>query len=159
ELSNIGEADPMLASAVRSCNDQGALIVAAAGNDSCRCLHVPAALPSVLAVGAMDTQGLPLESSNWGDTYLTPGVLSPGQDMLGASPGGGTALKSGTSFATPVVSGVAALLLSAQLARGVKPNAQEVREAILATAIPCNQQVFADCQRFLAGSLNIPGAY
>jgi subtilisin family serine protease len=159
ELSNISEADPMLVNAVRFCNDQGALIVAAAGNDSCRCLHVPAALPSVLAVGAMDAQGLPLDSSNWGDVYQTQGILAPGQNMLGAIPGGGTTLRSGTSFATPVVTGVVALLLSLQLARGIQPEPHAVREAILASAIPCNQELFADCQRWLAGRLNIPGAY
>jgi hypothetical protein len=159
ELSNIGAADPMLMNAVRFCNDEGALIVAAAGNDSCRCLHVPAALPSVLAVGAMDEQGLPLDSSNWGDVYQSQGILAPGRNMLGAVPGDRTALKSGTSFAAPVVSGVVALLLSLQMARGVKPTAHDIREAILASAIPCDQTLVADCQRFLVGRLNIPGAY
>src|SRR5258707_929946 len=36
ELSNSGEADPMLVNAVRFCSDEGVLIVAAAGNDACR---------------------------------------------------------------------------------------------------------------------------
>ena len=35
----------------------------AAGNDGCECLHIPAALESVLAVGAMDAQGKPLDFS------------------------------------------------------------------------------------------------
>ena len=42
-------------------------LVANAGDDHCACLHLPAALPSVLAVGAMDDDGYPLElASNWG---------------------------------------------------------------------------------------------
>jgi len=159
QLSQSGEADPMLVNAVRFCNDEGVLIVAAAGNDACECLHVPAALPSVLAVGAMNAQGLPIDFSNWGNIYQNQGILAPGENILGAEPGGGTAPKSGTSFATPIVSGIIALLLSLQLGRGEKPNPHAIREAILKSALPCNPEVTADCRRFLAGSLNIPGAY
>jgi cyanobactin maturation PatA/PatG family protease len=159
ELSPGGEADPMLANAVRNCYDEGVLIVAAAGNDGCRCLHVPAALPTVLAVGAADDNGLPLDCSNWGDAYQTQGVLAPGLDMVGAAPGGAVALKTGTSVATPVVTGVVGLLLSLQRQRGMIPEPHAVRAAILSTAIPCNGALFADCSRFLVGRLNIPGAH
>ncbi|MGH7139536.1 MAG: S8 family serine peptidase, partial [Pirellulales bacterium] len=82
-----------------------------------------------------------------------------GQNLLGATPGGGAAQKSGTSFAAPVVSGFVALLLSLQIARGEKPDPYAVRNAILASAIPCDQQHFTDCRRFLVGRLNLPGAY
>ncbi|MDJ0899234.1 MAG: PatA/PatG family cyanobactin maturation protease [Xenococcus sp. MO_188.B8] len=159
ELSQSGEADPILVNAVRFCNDEGVLIVAAAGNNGCECLHVPAALPSVLAVGAMNAQGLPIDYSNWGQTYQTQGILAPGENILGAEPGGGTSLRSGTSFATPLVSGIVALLLSIQLLQGEKPDPHAVREAILKSALPCNPEMGEDCRRFLAGSLNISGAY
>ncbi len=66
QFSPSGTAHPLLADVVRDCARRSVLIVAAAGNDGCACLHVPAALDSVLAVGAMDAQGKPLESSNWG---------------------------------------------------------------------------------------------
>ncbi|MGH7139053.1 MAG: S8 family serine peptidase, partial [Pirellulales bacterium] len=36
ELTNDGEAEPLLARAVRFCKDEGVLVVAAAGNNSCR---------------------------------------------------------------------------------------------------------------------------
>ncbi|NEO80932.1 MAG: PatA/PatG family cyanobactin maturation protease, partial [Moorea sp. SIO4G3] len=159
QLSQSGDADPILADAVRFCNNEGVLIVAAAGNDACECLHVPAALPSVLAVGAMNAQGLPADYSNWGKIYQYQGILAPGENILGAEPGGGVVLRSGTSFATPIVSGVVALLLSIQLAQGEKPNPHAVREAILKTALPCNPEIVEDCRRFLAGTLNISGAY
>lgn len=159
QLSQSGEADPMLVNAVRFCNDEGVLIVAAAGNDACQCLHVPAALPSVLAVGAMNAQGLPFDFSNWGEVYQTQGILALGENILGAEPGGDTSLRSGTSFATPVVSGIVALLLSIQLLHGEKPNPHAVRDAILKSALLCDQQIVEDCRRFLVGSLNIPGAY
>ncbi len=159
ELSQSGEADPILVNAVRFCNDEGVLIVAAAGNNGCECLHVPAALPSVLAVGAMNAQGLPIDYSNWGQTYQTQGILAPGEKILGAEPGGGTSLRSGTSFATPLVSGIVALLLSIQLLRGEKLDPHAIREVILKSALPCNPEMGEDCRRFLVGSLNIPGAY
>jgi cyanobactin maturation PatA/PatG family protease len=159
QLSQSGESDPMLTNAVRFCNDNGVLIVAAAGNDACQCLHIPAALPLVLAVGAMNAQGLPLDFSNWGEAYQTQGILAPGENILGAMSGGDTALRSGTSFATPIVSGIVALLLSIQLKRGEKLNPHAIRDAILKSALPCNIEVVSDCRRFLVGSLNIPGAY
>lgn len=158
ELSNGGEADPLLANAVRFCNDNGVLIVAAAGNDACRCLHVPAALPSVLAVGATDAGGAPLDSNNWGDVYRTQGILAPGQTMAGAAPGGGIAFRTGSSFATPVVTGIVALLLSLQLKAGGKPDPHAIRDALLASAIPCDAETAADCRKFLAGHLHLPGA-
>lgn len=159
QLSESGKADSILEQAVRFCNDEGVLIVAAAGNDACKCHHVPAALPSVLAVGAMNAQGLPIDYSNWGEIYQKQGILALGENILGAEPGGGTSQRSGTSFATPIVSGIVALLLSIQLARGEKPNPHAIREAILKSALPCNPEMVEDCRRFLAGSLNIPGAY
>ncbi|NEQ75335.1 MAG: PatA/PatG family cyanobactin maturation protease [Okeania sp. SIO2C9] len=159
QLAQATEADPMLAKAVKFCNDSNVMIVAAAGNDGCQCLHVPAALPSVLAVGAMNAQGLPFDFSNWGETYQTQGILAPGENILGAASGGGTALKSGTSFATPIVSGIVALLLSVQVQRGEKPDPNAVREAILKSASPCTPEAGSDCRRFLVGSLNIPEAY
>ena len=156
QLTEVGEAEDLLERAVRLCRESNILLVAAAGNDGCECLHVPAALSAVLAVGAMDARGRPLESSNWGEAYQTQGVLALGEGILGARPGGGTLTLSGTSFATPIVSGVAALLLSLQRQRGDPPDPHRVRAAILASALPC--EAAAD-NRCLAGQLNIPGAY
>lgn len=159
ELSQSGKADPILENAVRSCNQNNVLIVAAAGNDGCECLHVPAALNSVLAVGAMNALGLPFDFSNWGEGYQTRGILAPGENIQGAESGGGIALKSGTSFATPIVSGIVALLLSVQVQRGEKPDPHAVRDAILKSALPCQPETVPESPRCLAGRLNIPGAY
>lgn len=158
ELSQSGEADPILANAVRACNENNILIVAAAGNDGCECLHVPAALNSVLAVGAMNARGLPFDFSNWGKTYQTQGILAPGEGILGAKPGGDTVSRSGTSFATPIVSGIAALLLDIQLQRGEKLDPHAVRQALLNSALPC-PEIESESDRCLAGRLNILGAY
>ncbi|WP_230966293.1 S8 family serine peptidase [Nostoc sp. NZL] len=159
QLAASAESDRLLANAIRLCQENNVLIVAAAGNDGCECLHVPAALESVLAVGAMDAQGNPIGFSNWGKAYQNQGILALGENILGGSPGSGTALKSGTSFATPIVSGIVALLLSIQLQRGEKPDPHAIRDAILKSPLPCNQQNGLDSRRCLVGRLNISGAY
>ena len=158
QLTSSGEADPLLADAVRHCLDHNILIVAAAGNEGCNCLHIPGALPSVLVVGAMNAAGMPLDFSNWGEQYRTQGILALGENIPGAIPGGDITSSSGTSYAAAVVSGVAALLLSLQIKRGQTPNPQAVRAAILQSAIACDDQPAPDCRRLLAGRLNVQGA-
>lgn len=154
-----GEAHPYLADMVRRCEEQGILLVAATGNDGCCCLHVPAAARSVLAVGAMDQQGNPTPLSNWGDAYRSHGILAPGSDVLGAVPGGGTVLHQGTSWATAIVSGFAALLLSAQVQRGEPLDPLRIRSLLIETADGCDEQSTIDCRRFLAGRLNMARAW
>lgn len=157
-LTDMGEAEDWLERAIEMCSQRNILVVAAAGNDGCECLHVPAALPAVLAVGAVDARGHPLDFSNWGDAYQNQGILAPGENILGAKPGGGTIQMSGTSFAAPIVAGVAALLLSLQVQRGETPNPQAVREALLKSAVPCPLTNSENEPKCLAGLLNISGA-
>lgn len=159
ELVSSEETHPLLGKAVRLCAENGILIVASVGNEGCKCLHVPAVISSTLAVGAMDAHGRPLDFSNWGEAYQNNGILALGENILGAIPGGGVAAKSGTSFATPIVSGIIALLLSIQILGGDKPDPCAVRAAILQSAHPCFPSDDLDCYRYLKGRLNIVGAY
>ena len=157
QFSASGTGSPLLTQVVRDCGRRGVLIVAAAGNDGCACLHVPAALDFVLAVGAMDARGEPLAVSNWGVRYQTQGILAPGVAIAGARPGGGTRLGTGTSYATAVVSGIAALLLSLQRqGRALDPH--RIRRALLQSAAGCAVQPVPDCRRLLAGRLDLQGA-
>ncbi|MFC3983406.1 S8 family serine peptidase, partial [Streptosporangium jomthongense] len=96
QLADPGEAEDVLARAVRRCREQGVLVVAAAGNDGCLCDHVPATLDGVLAVGACDEAGRPLEMSNYGPGSRRQGLLAPGANVLVAVPGGATGRMSGT---------------------------------------------------------------
>ena len=153
-----GQPEPVLMRAIELCAKQDILIVASAGNDGCACPHVPGAAESVLVVGAMDAAGEPMEFSNWAQAYHGHGVLAPGDSIEGAAPDGGTAKYRGTSFATPFVSGVAALLMSIQLKTGKTADAAAVRRAILESAVGCDEQPTADCRRLLAGRLNVSGA-
>jgi cyanobactin maturation PatA/PatG family protease len=154
-----GQAEGMLERALRLCEDNNVLVVAAVGNDGCPCLQVPAAVPSVLGAGALGADGEPLETSNWGEAYKSNGILAPGENIKGAAPGGGTVSLTGSSFATPIVSGVAALLLSAQVRQGRSPDPLAVREALLHTAVPCQPRDSPECRQYLVGTLNTPGAY
>ena len=114
--------------------DNNVLVVAAVGNDGCSCLQVRAAVPSVLGAGALSADGEPLESSNWGrPTSCATGFARLARISKARRPGGGTVSLTGSSFATPIVSGVAALLLSAQVQQGRSPDPLAVREALLHT--------------------------
>jgi hypothetical protein len=158
QFSYGGAAHPALVDAVGVCQDRGRLLVAAAGNDGCPCLHVPGALPSVLAVGAMRPDGTPTEFSNWGDAYRANGVLAPGVDILGALPGERLGVRTGTSYAAPIVSGLAALLASLQRLEGQPRDLGAVRAAILDSALGCAPPEASICERLLAGRLNVSGA-
>jgi hypothetical protein len=159
ERSPRGQADEILARAVRLCERNNILIVAAVGNDGCECLHVPAALPGALAVGAMAANQQPLMTSNWGQAYRKNGILALGENIRGAVPGGGTALLTGSSFACAIVCGLAGLLLSIQRRKRKETNPRAVREALLRSAAPRDPREIPQCPRYLAGTLNIPGAY
>ena len=126
---------PILADAVDRAVRRGVLVVAAAGNDGCECEHIPAAMPGVLAVGAMDSRGRPLASSNWGSSYRSAGLLAPGTGLIAARAGGGTSVVGGTSFATAIVAGAAALLASVALRRGRSLDGPRIREILLDSAL------------------------
>lgn len=159
EFNASGKAHPLLEKALAYCQEKNILVVAAAGNDGCSCLHIPGAIPSVLAVGGMDEKGHILKFSNWGAAYWEKGILAPGVDIPGAAGEKGIALNSGTSYAAAIVSGIAALLLSAQKKWGMHPNPTGVREALLESADGCGHRSSVSCQKLLKGRLNINGAF
>ncbi|WP_405016766.1 S8 family serine peptidase [Kitasatospora sp. NBC_00070] len=161
ERSQDGRAEGVLERVLRRCAESGVLVVAAVGNDGGDFVQVPAAVPSVLAVGAAGPGGEPLELNNYGAAYAGNGVLAPGQDVLGAAPGGGTAALTGSSFATPLVAGAAALLVAAQLAEGRAADPGAAGRAVLASAAgtPCSPDDSPACRRRLVGHLDIAAAH
>lgn len=159
QLTDQGEADVWLQKAIRLCGDRNVLVVAAAGNDGCECVHVPAGLPTVLAIGALDRHGRPKQFSNWSAAYRTAGLMAPGEDILGAKPGGGMTRRSGTSFAAPIVTAAAALLLSHQAEQGETPDPHQIRRLLLESALACDGVRREDSDRCLGGRLDLPGAF
>jgi len=91
---------------------RGTVVVAAAGNHSSSIQEFPAGagLPGVISVGATDQSDLLAAFSNFGSWVK---VAAPGDTILSSVPGGGYAAWSGTSMATPLTSGEAALVLAA----------------------------------------------
>lgn len=100
---------PILEDAVRFALDRGVLVVAAAGNAGTGQPFYPAAISGVLAVGASDRDGLRAAFSSYGNDVE---LLAPGVGIVTTELGGGVTSKSGTSLASPLVAGAAALLLS-----------------------------------------------
>jgi subtilisin family serine protease len=141
--------DSSLAAAAQYAQARGALLVAAAGNDSSSQLEYPAALPAVVSVGASNPSDALYSFSNRGAA-----VAAPGENTTTAR-GGGYERFLGTSSAAPVVSGIAGLLLS--LVPSATPA--DVASALEQSAVPIDGVAFgrADAQRALA-SLSPPAA-
>lgn len=133
----------MVDSAVAYAASKGVLMVHAAGNDGANNDTVPS-FPTRrlnsgteagmwLEIGASSWKSgpeLPADFSNFG--RRTVDLFAPGVDVVSTVPGGKTAPESGTSMAAPVVSGVAALLLS--YFPSLTPA--QVREIIIETIRP-----------------------
>jgi hypothetical protein len=64
----------------------------------------------------------------------------------------------GTSFATALVSGLAALLMSLDVRSGRKPSGTRVRQALLGSADPCLPDRVELCSAHLSGRLNLDRA-
>lgn len=135
--SQTGQADDLLAGAVRKAEAMGAVIVSVAGNNYGENWCLPAVLPTVLAVGALADDGSPMRFTNFGSKFDGHAIMGPGQRVNGAQLGGGTKLEDGTSLAAPVLTGIIAALTSAVLQAGGAIEPQRVRDVLMQTARPC----------------------
>jgi thermitase len=88
---------------------KGVTIIAAAGNDGQQALYYPGALPHVIAVGAVDGTGAVAPFSTFGPQVS---FVAPGTNIYSTYLDDDYAYSTGTSHATPFVTGVAALLAS-----------------------------------------------
>ena len=120
---------------IRKAYENDILFVAAAGNsstDNDRLPHFPSSynVPNVISVAALDRHDQLASFSNFGAKSVAIGA--PGVDILSTWLGNQYEEKSGTSMATPVVSGVAALVL----AEHPKMSVDDLRKKLLASTDP-----------------------
>ncbi len=104
-----------LEDAIRAAGEQGILFVAAAGNsstDNDRRPHYPSNfdLPNVISVAALDRNDELASFSNYG--AKTVHIAAPGKEIVSTWLDSKYREASGTSMATPQVSGVAALIVA-----------------------------------------------
>ena len=114
--------------AVQYAYDRGAVLVAAAGNSGQSEQRFPAGFPEVLSVAGSTSNDTLYSWSTYGPSVL---VAAPGCNRSTAL-GGAYSDFCGTSSATPLVAGSAALLAQ------VAPTAsgEQIRQALLTTALP-----------------------
>lgn len=99
---------PVLDEAVRYAQNHNVVIVAAAGNEQQTSLSMPAGIPGVLSVGAVDANGTQAYFSNSGEGLV---LVAPGVGIVSGYSDNKFVIGSGTSQATAITSGVVAYLL------------------------------------------------
>jgi subtilisin family serine protease len=140
--------DPLSIAANNLTAQHGTLFVAAAGNSGrAESVSAPAAADAALAVGSLDKTGGPSSFSSRGprvgDYAVKPEIAAPGRNIVAAraigTPNGDSApvddnyaRLSGTSMATPHVSGSAALLAQ----RHPDWKAEQIKAALMSSAQP-----------------------
>jgi hypothetical protein len=98
-----------LSNAISYALDQGALIVASAGNDQASQLTWPAADPRVVSVGSVDALGQQDAFSNSGPQLK---LTAPGYEVQAAWLDGQRVLFTGTSASAPAVAGAVAAMMT-----------------------------------------------
>lgn len=109
--------------------NKGAVLVAAAGNSNTSSKFYPAAYTNVISVAATDNNDQKASFSNYGNWVL---VASPGVCIASTYKNSGYAWMSGTSQASPAVTGLAALVF----ARFPAYTNAQVRDTLFSSADP-----------------------
>jgi len=117
-----------LEDSIKACVNSGILVVCAAGNTGTETDHFPASFEEPVCVGAVDHDK---KQALFTTTGKQVDVCQVGVDVIGAYLYGGYITLSGTSMATPIVSGIAALLISQYYKKtGKYPEERKVYEAL-----------------------------
>jgi Subtilase family len=109
-VSLVGPPNVLLATAVAAAIARGHLIVAAIGNDGPAAPPLyPASYPDVIAVTAVDPRDRLLPEAGRGPTVV---FAAPGSELAAAVPPDAYGAVRGTSFASPIVAGLLAFMVT-----------------------------------------------
>ena len=149
---------PQVDAAITYAYNQGVVLVASSSNDGVSNVYYPANHPQVIAVGSGDPVNGKHFFSNYGnDLELVAPGLNIYSTTLTSNGNYSYNTYTGTSFSTPIVSGIVALLFS------VKPNLtpNEIREILHNTASKYSgysYNVFGWCSQIGYGVINARAA-
>jgi subtilisin family serine protease len=132
--TSLGPDDPVPhVEVVRYALERDCVLVAASGNSGDETRYFPAALPGVIAVGAVDEQRRPAPFSTMGPHVC---LCAPGEGIPLAGLDGGYSEGSGTSFAAPFVTGACALMIARALRRSTPLGWATLRNLLASSASP-----------------------
>ncbi len=137
--------------AIEYAAQKGVVLVGASGNSGRTTKHYPAAYDDVISVGATTSSDSKASFSNYGD-WVT--ISAPGSGIWSTYIGGRYTALSGTSMATPIVAGVAALVLSHS--NSLSPT--EVRNLMVNTADAVSVDYFTGKDPEIGGRINANAA-
>ncbi|MFM9072947.1 MAG: S8 family serine peptidase, partial [Cyanobium sp.] len=138
--------------AISRANNAGIFFVAAAGNDSTSTLSYPAGydLPNVISVASLDSNGALSSFSNFSSTWVDLGA--PGGGIYSTLPDNTYGTYSGTSMATPHVTGALALM------RATYPGATmgQLKQALFDSVVQTSSPVWQNRHRRPSGCQRRP---
>lgn len=109
-LGGPGQPSKAQADAIKYAFKKGAIVIVAAGNSNRDAKNFsPASVPGVICVSAVD-QNLNKASFSNTNTSLKMPIAAPGVDIMSSIPGSKYQKFSGTSMATPIVSGLVGMM-------------------------------------------------
>jgi hypothetical protein len=124
-----------MAQATWNAYQAGVVLVGAMGNDDNNTANYPASYPWVIAVGASNENDARVTGVGWGSNYGPQiSVIAPGIDYYSTVRNQSDGWFGGTSCATPVVSGIAGLIISQSRDHGLNLTNDDVRHLIEASA-------------------------
>ncbi|MHA1991958.1 MAG: S8 family peptidase [Candidatus Hodarchaeales archaeon] len=148
-ISLRGHPPPIFYNAIKQAYDNGIIIVGITGNFGAE-VTFPGAYPEVIAVSAVDSNNKITTFSGKGEQNE---ICAPGMDLFGISLVNDLLVKrSGTSYASPLVAGTVALMLSVNSDLSVN----EIRDILHTTAIDLGKDGKDDDYGY--GLINASGA-